>query len=294
MFFNMFWDRIISLRNRKITNKKKKTHDQQPEQFIIEFNHQTSDVHIIDECKELESCVDIRRVVFVSLHGLYKTWKKCPPHVLYSALLIMPLRREWIYDHSKYHDEWHPFLSVNGLRPFWNRKSEERDSFYEFLQLLRWKDSQELIFFMRDELDPLQITPHDLTAPFWKNLSMRLTAMYDPVTGGTYQPLQCDQWWRSIMNKSNRNRKHEPFEPKFGVKASSILAELYFVEMKFSAIQEIIYQSNPKSLNPIKFYGRTWDTFRCKSTAALNETNEEEDEDGGDWYISSDYNPYQL
>eukprot|EP01084_Bolivina_argentea_P161542 281208_1 len=258
--------RIVSLRNNQTRNN--------TEHFIIAFNqNQTSD---------LSNNCDLRRIVFVSLHGLFKTWKQCPSHILFSAIVVMPLRKDWIYKPSKYRNEWRSFLSVNRITL--NRKSEQRKSFSEFLKLLRWKDSQQLAFFMFDQVENTR-SDHHLTAPFWMNLSMRLSAMYDPVTGATYKPLQCDTWWRTMVNHKS----------KFGVKVSSILAELYFVKMKFRSIQEIIYQSNPNSLNPIKLYGQTSDAFVRKSTENLIEfTMDNDDDDRGDWYVSRDYDPHEL
>eukprot|EP01083_Nonionella_stella_P153587 493730_1 len=252
--------RIVSLRNKKTRN--------QTEHFIIRLNRNQS------QPLDLNNKCDLRRIVFVSLHGLYRTWKQCPSHILFSAIVVMPLRKDWIYKPSKYRNEWRSFLSVNRITL--NRKSEQRKSFSEFLKLLRWKDSQQLAFFMFDQVENTR-SDHHLTAPFWMNLSMRLSAMYDPVTGATYKPLQCDTWWRTMVNHKS----------KFGVKVSSILAELYFVKMKFRSIQEIIYQSNPNSLNPIKLYGQTSDAFE-------HVVEMDNDDECGDWYVSRDYDPYEL
>ena len=48
---------------------------------------------------------DNRRICFVSILGIFKTWKKCPPHVLYSAILIVPLKKSWIEHPTKYENE---------------------------------------------------------------------------------------------------------------------------------------------------------------------------------------------
>eukprot|EP01084_Bolivina_argentea_P161543 281209_1 len=259
--------RIVSLRNKKTRN--------QTEHFIIRLNRNQS------QPLDLNNKCDLRRIVFVSLHGLFKTWKQCPSHILFSAIVVMPLRKDWIYKPSKYPNQWRSFLSVHRINL--NRNSDQRKSFSEFLTLLRWKDSQQLAFFMFDQAENTS-SDHHLTAPCWMNLSMRLSAMYDPVTGGTYNPLPCETWWRTMVFKS-----------KFGVKVSSILDELYRVQMKYRSIQEIIYQSNPNSLNPIKLYGQTSDAFVRKSTENLIEfTMDNDDDDRGDWYVSRDYDPHEL
>ena len=54
--------------------------------------------------------MDMRRVVFVSLKGLYKTWKKCPIHVLYTSILLLPLKRDWIRNPTKHKTELTPSL----------------------------------------------------------------------------------------------------------------------------------------------------------------------------------------
>ena len=40
--------------------------------------------------------LDPRRVVFVSLFGLYRTWQDVPTYILYSCLIILPLKRSWL------------------------------------------------------------------------------------------------------------------------------------------------------------------------------------------------------
>ena len=48
---------------------------------------------------------DQRRLVFISLNGLYESWTDCPFAQMYSALLILPLKKEWIYSPKKYKKE---------------------------------------------------------------------------------------------------------------------------------------------------------------------------------------------
>ena len=59
------------------------------------------------------SSYDERRVVFVSLNGLFRTWKQCPSMILYHSMLIMPLKKKWIYNPSKYENEFRSNLFYN-------------------------------------------------------------------------------------------------------------------------------------------------------------------------------------
>eukprot|EP01084_Bolivina_argentea_P115843 205933_1 len=47
--------------------------------FIIKHLHQNQDI----DNDAVQSTLDQRRVVFVSLIGLYTSWKKVPPSILY-------------------------------------------------------------------------------------------------------------------------------------------------------------------------------------------------------------------
>ena len=82
--------------------------------FIHKFNHSNnkSNHPFIKKLAQLNknqitnlSSFDQRRIVFISLNGLYQTWKNCPLYILYTAILIMPLKREWIYEPYKYKQE---------------------------------------------------------------------------------------------------------------------------------------------------------------------------------------------
>eukprot|EP01083_Nonionella_stella_P091895 257013_1 len=93
--------------------------------FIIQFN-KTNVVNVGNTI----ACS--KRVIFISLIGLVLSYKRCPPHVLYSSLLLMPLKRKWIYS-SKYVTEL--TTASSGLL----RKDATTK---QFVQLLQWKDSQ--------------------------------------------------------------------------------------------------------------------------------------------------------
>eukprot|EP01083_Nonionella_stella_P051158 135851_1 len=79
------------------TNSKSTTNDS----FIIKRIQQNRDI----DNDTVQSTLDQRRVVFVSLIGLYTSWKKVPPTILYTALLLIPLKKCWIYEPSEYINE---------------------------------------------------------------------------------------------------------------------------------------------------------------------------------------------
>ena len=210
--------------------------------FIVDYNKRNScDIDNNDS-------VDLRRVVFVSLIGIYKTWRNCPSHILYSSIFIVPLKRSWIYKKSL---KSLKLLMMKYFQPSMINPQKKAE-FKEFIELLRWKDEQRLIFWMLDKNKKEQDNNngthrHVFISPFWRNLSMKLTTLYDPVHKSKYKPLIFEEnWWRNPKQ----------FKPKFQENVELILSELYFVEMKYKSICEILYQSNPESLHPVVNYER--------------------------------------
>eukprot|EP00484_Ammonia_sp_Unknown_P016977 CAMPEP_0197044122 /NCGR_PEP_ID=MMETSP1384-20130603/20230_1 /TAXON_ID=29189 /ORGANISM="Ammonia sp." /LENGTH=314 /DNA_ID=CAMNT_0042475519 /DNA_START=35 /DNA_END=979 /DNA_ORIENTATION=- len=275
------------------------------DQFLINYMHgaQTSDV---------TQQLDQRRLVFISLLGLFCTWKKCPPYLLYSALLIMPLKSKWIYRPRKYEQEIQSSLLAQ-LSVF-----GDKHRVAEFLELLKWKDSQQLVVWTLDEdnfstdyraaadkREPANLEQQDapsdpLIAPFWKYVSRKLTSLVDPITGNNYMPLKDTKWWHSSY-------RHQTDKCVDDVPVKSILVEMYFVTLKYKAVSELIYQSNPASLFPVVSYSDSVATPKTMLTSKLasvsgsvrtqnggehDEEQDVEEEDG--WWISPDYDPYDL
>ena len=87
---------LINSKLLKITQRLK---TKSSENFILEHNklnnNTINDLSLYDE----------KRLVFVSLIGLFQTWNKCPSFLLYSALFILPLKKQWIYNPNKHRDE---------------------------------------------------------------------------------------------------------------------------------------------------------------------------------------------
>eukprot|EP01083_Nonionella_stella_P007720 22244_1 len=295
-------------------NKKKLTDDRVDEQLIIELHRrqvQTGTMSMDLTNQWMTS--DQRRLVFVSCLGLYHTWESCPAAILYSAIFVLPLKRQWIYDPMRYQDEIHD--SILGQI----HSHDDAIAFDHFLRLLRWKDHQKLAFWMLDETHPItkdESTPtdasdsrfaNDLVHPFWVHLSDSLTQLYDPITKSHYKPLKFNpKWWKftydSLVPSQYNARRHK------------VLAELYFVTGRFKSIQEMIYQSNPGSLNPIMSYNplkpskpqAEKNSFVCiKNTVdhygfvafrdgCCPDLDNEKDVNEGVWMISTEYDENDL
>eukprot|EP01084_Bolivina_argentea_P111327 198674_1 len=253
--------------------------------------------------------VDQRRLVFVSLSGLYQTWDTCPKSQLHSSIFMLPLKREWIHHPSKYQKQ------ICGERTTFKDKKR----FKQFIQLLKWKERQNLAFWMLDEYETNEegkLQDNQLVAGFWRHFNAKLCQLYDPSSQTRYKSLTFDsRFWRFTYNRS-LSRYHTP--------AYKILSELYFVTKQFKATQELIYQSNPNSLNPIVSYNpyenhciasdssqphkpgfmsRSHDQisdfagfvpFLNGCCPDFDDDDDEKDENEGIWMISRDYNEYEL
>ena len=80
------------------------------------------------------------RVVFVSLIGLFHSFRRIPTHILFSSIFCLNLKREWLYNAS---------FHTNDPRNLLNSQLFDCDD--EFMMLLKWKDSQGLLFFMHHD-----------------------------------------------------------------------------------------------------------------------------------------------
>lgn len=196
----------------------------------------------INNISKLRVKVDYRRTVFVSLKGFYECWRLIPPHVLFDAILILPLYREWIISPLKYKHEFNDILN---------------DS--KFVTLLQWKDKQGLIFFMLNAINSKVILEHRIKnqnnmdnniAPFWYYLSDKLQSLYDPDTCDSYRPLLLNERWWKYAYSNKGDKTCCLYYSRYNVSTEEILNELWFLTMKFKTISEILFQSNP-SLNVV-------------------------------------------
>jgi len=189
----------------------------------------------------------------MGIRGLFACWRSISPQILFDALLILPLRAEWLRCPNAHNHCFRDLL---------------RDT--AFVTLLRWKDTQGLLFLMlsddqSDDSDPNRnstktklsaslrhrlCSQHSVDShivdPFWLTLSERLQRLWDPTTQRAYAPLRVDaHWWRCALSSASQSR--------FGVSARDVLNELRFVTLKFAAIREILFRANPSLETVIAF-----------------------------------------
>eukprot|EP01083_Nonionella_stella_P074365 201689_1 len=231
-------------------NKAKKK--KQYSQFIVEFAHHYEPSQSGSQTTYIAN--DERRVAFVSVVGLFHTYCKCSPHLLYHSLFILPMKRNWLHDIREYIHFMQTSCSV----------SASSADVVQFWRLLMWKDSQNLLFYMLDEYEQAESS---FTHPFWSYLSEQLCRLYNPMTRRNYEPLQLTSSWET--------RHHN--DPD----AFATINELWFLTMKFQTMQEIISQSNPMGLNVVTFYPKT--SANCRFRKVIM------DEIEGEWFISDEY-----
>eukprot|EP01084_Bolivina_argentea_P020735 38545_1 len=160
-------------------NKTGKPDDPDQDTFIVKYNRNT--LNIINQL----SMYDERRTIFVSLNGLYSSYNKCPSIVLHSAILLMPLQKQWIYNS--------PTTKSSAIWQCMANGDNERKE--DFIQFLQWKDSQNLVFWMKDNYK-CNGNGNKLIDSFWIYFNEQLQSLYDPVTNGKYKKLQFDaKWW---------------------------------------------------------------------------------------------------
>eukprot|EP01083_Nonionella_stella_P194286 716646_1 len=218
-----------------LSTLKKKTHKHQNDNFIENYlNH--------DPVQTIES-LDVKRLVFVNLRGLYESWRRVPSSLLYISIFMLPLKREWLNQPTKLAQELQQELSMERL---------DLPDFNSFIALLRWKDNQDLIVWILDESEVNEDSLHihrngsnPFVATVWHTLSALLMSLSDHIEGGHYDPLPFDEtFWI----------QKDGFCSKYNTTSKTVLAELYFVTMNASAMQEIVYQSNPNTLLPVIEY----------------------------------------
>eukprot|EP01083_Nonionella_stella_P265804 899938_1 len=253
----------------KSKRRKKKTRSHPNDDFIIEYAHNSqSEDHPFDI-----NSLDKRRFVFVSLMGLYLTWKQCPTPILYSSIFILPLQREWIYNPLRYKSDIELHFQLSLFSDITERET--------FMELLKWKDSQGLCVWMLDELDNEPQCDTSLVHPIWNHVNRTLMNLYDPVTGHKYNGIHLNEdWWQN----------DKEYVSKYDVEPVTIVSELYFVALKFKAIQEIIYQSNPNSLLPVRSYQGN---VKLRSVE-MNLYDEIDGDDIDEWWISPEYDPEDM
>eukprot|EP00484_Ammonia_sp_Unknown_P025714 CAMPEP_0197033740 /NCGR_PEP_ID=MMETSP1384-20130603/12064_1 /TAXON_ID=29189 /ORGANISM="Ammonia sp." /LENGTH=318 /DNA_ID=CAMNT_0042463589 /DNA_START=61 /DNA_END=1017 /DNA_ORIENTATION=+ len=278
------------------------------DRFIVQYSSQQRAKEIARQTvSAANKHVDQRRVVFISLLGLYQTWKQCPPYLLYSALVIIPMKSSWIYRPRKHKEELRQSLLAQ-LSVF----SQNPKQVNEFVKLLKWKDAQGLVIWALDDFEPrledmmegddTSANLDALMAPFWRYVSHKLTSMIDPMTGNNYKALKDTAWWQTSYDASMSQQDSASVDSE-KIRVKSILAEMFFVSMKWRLMSEILYQSNPGSLNPVTFYDASAQPQPASATdeeAELEGDTECRGEDESEshlsdgWWISPEYDPYDI
>eukprot|EP01084_Bolivina_argentea_P162356 282571_1 len=120
---------------------KSSTNENNIDKFIIEFNKNNgncaADTYSVALC--------CKRVVFISLIGLFQSYKTCPSHVLYSSLLILPLRKKWV--NSK---DW-PREYISELKSVSSGLIRDDIRSHAFFELIKWKNSQGLVIWANED-----------------------------------------------------------------------------------------------------------------------------------------------
>eukprot|EP01084_Bolivina_argentea_P126909 224572_1 len=255
--------------------------------FIIVYSRNSQHMQQLDI-----NSIDQKRIVFISLSGLFDTWRHCPPIKLFDAIFILPLKKKWLYYPSKYIKE----IQNSFIYPILCNKFTDIDVIKEFIQLVRWKDSQRLVFWLLNDYDFVNTNVPINVSPVWHNLSKMFSNMEDAITKTKYLPLILDDTWWEDKTKYKSN---------YDVNACRILCELYWVTMRYDTIKEIIYQSNPLSLNVITSYqpgiaSNKMITLTNREVFNLYGTVESDYEidvcehANGMWHISTDYDPFDM
>ena len=88
-----------------MNQRKLKKKNQKFEKFFVDYNRVYNISHKLNT-----STFSNKRAVFISINGLYQTWRNCPPISLYNAIFILPLKSEWIKSPNKYNHEYSNLL----------------------------------------------------------------------------------------------------------------------------------------------------------------------------------------
>eukprot|EP01084_Bolivina_argentea_P126910 224573_1 len=256
--------------------------------FIINYSRNCQQVH---QHLDINS-IDQKRIVFISLIGLAKTWKQCPPIKLFDAIFILPLKQSWLYYPSKYIKE----IQSSFIYPILCNIFSNVESVKEFIELVKWKHSQRLVFWLLNDYNSDTTNVPINVSPIWHNLSKMFTNLDDAITKTKHRPLILyDTWWEDKTK----------YKSNYDVNACRILCELYWVTMRYDTIKEIIYQSNPLSLNVITSYqpgiaSNKMITLTNREVFNLYGTVESDYEidvcehANGMWHISTDYDPFDM
>eukprot|EP01084_Bolivina_argentea_P000916 1673_1 len=106
--------------------------------FIINSKHNLKRNN--ESTIDIESILMHKRIIFISLIGLYNTWQQCPSHGLYSSVFFLPLKREYVYHACKHIQE------IKAHIPTFSDTTATK----EFIEMLKWKDAQGSVLWLDD------------------------------------------------------------------------------------------------------------------------------------------------
>jgi len=227
------------------------------ENWFISFANSKEKLNQRNELKQ--------RCVFISLLGLYNIWSEISIIELQYSILILPLKRKWLYKKSK-----------NNILYDHNIYND-----IEFITFLKYKDIQNLIIFMYDD---------DITRKSTKNKSIGMTGYYyDGIfRRNLYNNYKVSNVYQKLSNKLSilhdpiSNKKYNPLNlsKQHWELKTSILDELMYANCEHKCIRKIINDSG----NNLRVIGYNYNTPKPSQFVAVNDTN-----NNSIWVISVDY-----
>lgn len=88
-----------------INERKLRKENKKYQEFFMSYNR----IYNISHKMDISSLCS-KRIVFISINGLFNTWRNIPPISLYNAIFILPLKQEWIQTPDKYKHEYSHLL----------------------------------------------------------------------------------------------------------------------------------------------------------------------------------------
>jgi len=258
----------------------------------IKINKKFNDFFIAHHKEYMEAHPEIintmdtqpKRIVFISIYCLFRTWKQCPTMRLYNSIFLLPLKREWVdhlldIDDQPYEHEFHALLED-----------------VSFLTLLRWKMHQNLAIFLSDN-EREKGDDNDVIAPVWRRISRHLQTLHDPLNlkdadnedgGGKYQALIFDEdYWEheSTACKKNHEGGLNMHLKEFCVTWKDVIRELCIVTLCFATMKVILQESN-STLDVLTSY--------CPKYLPAQESKVKDGLLDVNWWMADDYYDIEI
>jgi len=234
------------------------------ENWFISFANSKEKLNQRNELKQ--------RCVFISLLGLYNIWSEISIIELQYSILILPLKRKWLYKKSK-----------NNILYDHNIYND-----IEFITFLKYKDIQNLIIFMYDD---------DITRKSTKNKSIGMTGYYyDGIfRRNLYNNYKVSNVYQKLSNKLSilhdpiSNKKYNPLilSRKYWINNDNydVIKEIMHCNCKYSSVKTILVKSN-SNLNIIR---SETDLLKSESNESSLYRAYSDPNNEGIWFVSDDY-----